>query len=245
MLRAQPTDPRPRRRATRSTLGVAFWAGIGMILLLIPLSSVLSSFMVRLQRTLMSAKDVRVQRVSEALAAMKLIKSSAWEPVFAARIRAAREAELRRLRDLVLVDMTTGVMWEAVPLSVAVVSFLVFSATGGTLTATAVFTSLALFDLVKFPLLVFPDLISQARARGAARRVRESGRLSASAPLGRRWPRWRCRCGACKPSWRPRSCRPRRAGCAPRRRRAARARASRWRMRRWRGARRRTRWCAA
>lgn len=40
-------------------------------------------------------------------------------------------------------------------------AFSVFSLTGGRLTAPRIFTSLALFDIIRFPLLVFPELVSQ------------------------------------------------------------------------------------
>lgn len=115
------------------------------------------------------AQDARVARTAEALSAMKLLKACAWEPLFSERIRSARAAELRQLRVSVALEMLFGVLWECVPLLVALVTFTVFSVTGGTLTAPRIFTALALFDIIRFPLLVFPELVSQARARTGAR----------------------------------------------------------------------------
>lgn len=114
-------------------------------------------------------------RTAEALSAMKLLKACAWEDLFARRIRDARGAELRQLRVSVGLEMLFGVLWECVPLLVALVSFAVFSLTGGTLTAPRIFTSLALFDIIRFPLLVFPDLISQARTVAPAVLLRRVG----------------------------------------------------------------------
>jgi len=132
------------------TLGASFWAGIGVIALLIPLCGALSVLLVRFQSRLMEAKDVRVSRTAEALGAIKLIKTCAWERGFLARIEAARSAELRVLGWALATEMGMGVLWESIPLLVAVVSFVVFTAEGGVLTAANVFTSLALYDIGVF-----------------------------------------------------------------------------------------------
>ena len=144
-----------------STLGPAFWAGIGVIFALLPLSGLLSAFLVKLQGRLMTAKDARVSRTSEALGAIKLLKACGWERGFGARVTQARADELRVLRAAVAFEMGFGVLWEAIPLLVAMVAFLAFSARGGVLTAARVFTSLALFDVIRFPLLVLPEIVTQ------------------------------------------------------------------------------------
>ena len=145
-----------------STLGPSFWAGIGVILVLLPLSGILSGVMVRLEAKLMAAKDARVSRTAEALQAMKLLKSCAWEPGFAARITAARAVELRQLTLSVSFQMFFGVLWECIPLLVAMTSFLVFVRAGGQLTAANIFASLALFDIIRFPILVATEVITQS-----------------------------------------------------------------------------------
>ena len=147
-----------------STLGPSFWAGIGVILVLLPLSGVLSGVMVRLEAKLMAAKDARVSRTAEALSAMKLLKSCAWEAGFAKRITAARSLELRQLTLSVSFQMFFGVLWECIPLLVAMTSFLVFVRAGGTLTAANIFASLALFDIIRFPILVATEVITQSAA---------------------------------------------------------------------------------
>lgn len=97
----------------------------------------------------MVAKDARVARTAEALSSMKLLKSCSWEFWFRARIEAARAAELRTLTRAVALEMAFGVLWEAIPLLVSLVSFLSFAASGGALTAPRVFTALALFDVIR------------------------------------------------------------------------------------------------
>ena len=144
------------------TLGTAFWSGVGVILAIIPLSALLTSVVVKLQGRLMVAKDARVSRTAEALGAIKLLKSAGWEQGFGVRVTAARALELGILTKSVGLEMLFGCLWESVPLLVALVAFLDFTSRGGILTAANVFTSLALFDLIRFPLLVFPEMMSNA-----------------------------------------------------------------------------------
>jgi len=146
----------------KNTLGPSFWAGIGVIFVLLPLSGLLSVVMVRLEAKLMTAKDARVSRTAEALQAMKLIKSCAWERGFGDRITAARSEELSKLLGTVGFQMFFGVLWEAIPLLVAMASFLVFVASGGQLTAANIFSSLALLDIIRFPILVATEVITQS-----------------------------------------------------------------------------------
>jgi ATP-binding cassette subfamily C (CFTR/MRP) protein 3 len=153
-----------------SLLGASFLWGVAVIAVLLPMTGALAGVLVRLQAALMRAKDVRVGRVSEALTAIKLLKSAAWEAGFRRRIDAARAAELRQLRLAVSFDMFFGVLWECIPLLVAATAFLVYTAAGGRLTTARVFASLALFDVLRFPLLVLPECITQAASSAVSLR---------------------------------------------------------------------------
>lgn len=55
------------------------------------------------------------------------------------------------------------VLWclcRAVPITVGLTTFAVFALSGGVLTAASAFTSLALFDILQFPLSMFPRVIT-------------------------------------------------------------------------------------
>ncbi|KDO18964.1 hypothetical protein SPRG_14801, partial [Saprolegnia parasitica CBS 223.65] len=67
-------------------LGVAFLAGLAVILLVIPITTLLSKIMRRLQSSLLSVKDTRGKLCYEVLAGIKVLKLQAWELSFADRI---------------------------------------------------------------------------------------------------------------------------------------------------------------
>ena len=109
----------------------------------------------KFNNVVLAKRDVRVGRINECLAAMKLVKSCAWERGFADRINAEREAELQSLFRYQVAVMLSGVMWEAVPVIIAVVSFAAFVLFGGSLTAEIAFTALSLFDILVEPCTSF------------------------------------------------------------------------------------------
>ncbi|OQR83043.1 ATP-binding Cassette (ABC) Superfamily, partial [Thraustotheca clavata] len=67
-------------------LGVAFVAGLLVILLLIPITASISKIMRSLQQRLMQVKDERVKVVYEVLSGIKVIKLQTWENSFTTRV---------------------------------------------------------------------------------------------------------------------------------------------------------------
>lgn len=59
-----------------------------------------------------------------------------------------------------VLKMGQRILWTAVPVFVSFLSFLTYVAIGNELTAAKAFTSIALFNLLRFPLNVFPMMIS-------------------------------------------------------------------------------------
>jgi len=53
------------------------------------------------------------------------------------------------------------VLWSVVPTLVSISTFAVYTLMGNTLTAADAFTSLALFNLLRFPLAMLPSAIAQ------------------------------------------------------------------------------------
>lgn len=79
-------------------IGVSVFAGLGVILLSMPLSGFIASRVRSCQKQLMEAKDERVLLTTEVLSAIKVIKLYAWEISFGQRINDLRERELSFLR---------------------------------------------------------------------------------------------------------------------------------------------------
>ena len=84
----------------------------------------------------------------------------AWEGKFEGRINELRDRELTLYREYVLTQALSGTLFTVIPLLVAISTFGAFVFTGHNLTVEKALTSLALFDLLRFPLFMLPNTIN-------------------------------------------------------------------------------------
>ncbi|KAE9316456.1 hypothetical protein PF008_g19004 [Phytophthora fragariae] len=105
-------------------IGVATFAGVAVILLVIPLMTVISKAMRKLQQRLMEVKDERIKICVEVLSGIKVVKLKAWENSFGQRVMKFRDEELARLRAYVFARSTSNTLFSFVPSLVTVVSFM-------------------------------------------------------------------------------------------------------------------------
>jgi ABC-type multidrug transport system fused ATPase/permease subunit len=136
-------------------LGSSLLVGIITCAVLSPVTATVTTRFHKFNSVVLAKRDIRVGKVNELLAAMKLCKSCAWERGFADRVDDERELELGSLFKYQVAVMLSGVMWECVPVIIAVVSFAAFAALGGELTAEVAFTALSLFDILVEPCTSF------------------------------------------------------------------------------------------
>ncbi|TDH65878.1 hypothetical protein CCR75_005404 [Bremia lactucae] len=141
-------------------IGVATFAGVAVILLLIPLMAVISNLMRRLQQRLMHVKDERIKICVEVLAGIKVVKLKAWENSFGQRVMNFRDEELARLRTYVLARSGSNTIFSFVPALVTVVTFTAYVLLGHTLDVGTALTSLALFNILRFPLFMLPQVLN-------------------------------------------------------------------------------------
>ncbi len=154
-------------------LGPSCLGGVAVILIMVPVNKVVAAWMGRLQKRLMSARDHRVDVNSEVLSSMKVIKLQAWEDSFKKRIMSLRDVEIKRLTHYVLANAFSIMLWTAVPLLVALATFAVYTFSGHNLDVANALTSLALFDILRFPLFMLPQVINNLVEAGISfQRVR-------------------------------------------------------------------------
>ena len=126
----------------------------------------------------MEQKDSRIRLMNEILNGIKVIKLYAWEDHFQEDVQNVRHKEISFIKKLAYLNIASGFSWMCVPflviifsiISVMTLSFLfkVALATFGTfvatsdepLTAERAFVALSLFNILQFPLAMFPHLIS-------------------------------------------------------------------------------------
>jgi ATP-binding cassette subfamily C (CFTR/MRP) protein 1 len=86
----------------------------------------------------------------------------AWEGHFKARIEEARAREVSFLRRFVLTRILVICCWDATPTLISLFTFVTHALIlRRPLSASAGFTALALFDLLRFPLVVLPDMVGR------------------------------------------------------------------------------------
>ncbi|KAJ1960654.1 hypothetical protein GGI12_003685, partial [Dipsacomyces acuminosporus] len=148
-----------------NTLGWSVFAGIVVMIISVPLNGWLTAKMRKLQIQQMKNKDKRTTLIDEALSGIKVIKLYAWEKSFLDKIKHVRESlELVTLRDYGVVFAFASVSMMAVPFLVSFMTFLIYATfdgvSHGPLTAQLIFVSLSLFNLLRFPLTMFPIIVS-------------------------------------------------------------------------------------
>lgn len=143
-------------------LGVACFAGVAVMIIMIPINGVIARLMKTLQKEQMKNKDARTKLISEILNNMKSIKLYAWTTAFASRLNHIRnEQELKTLRKIGATQAFSTFTWSTTPFLVSCSTFGVFVWTQDRpLSTDIVFPALTLFNLLTFPLAILPMVIT-------------------------------------------------------------------------------------
>ncbi|KAH6773481.1 multidrug resistance-associated protein 2 [Perilla frutescens var. frutescens] len=142
-------------------LGVASLLGSLMLVLMFPIQTFIVSRMRKLSKEGLLRTDKRVGLMNEILAAMDTVKYYAWEKSFKSKVHVMRDDELSWLRKAQILQACNTFILNSIPVLVTVISFGVFTLLGGDLTPSRAFTSLSLFGVLRFPLNMLPNLITQ------------------------------------------------------------------------------------
>ncbi|PNI77423.1 ABCC10 isoform 8 [Pan troglodytes] len=141
-------------------VGVAFVGGLILALLLVPVNKVIATRIMASNQEMLQHKDARVKLVTELLSGIRVIKFCGWEQALGARVEACRARELGQLRVIKYLDAACVYLWAALPVVISIVIFITYVLMGHQLTATKVFTALALVRMLILPLNNFPWVIN-------------------------------------------------------------------------------------
>lgn len=142
-------------------LGWASLVGASVLLLLFPAQTFIISRMQKLTREGLVRTDKRIGLMYEILGAMDIVKCYAWENSFQTKVLDIRQDELGWFRKAQLLAAVNSFLLNSIPVFVTVIAFGVYTLIEGTLTASKAFTALALFSVLRFPLYMLPNLITQ------------------------------------------------------------------------------------
>ncbi|NXB65935.1 MRP7 protein, partial [Struthidea cinerea] len=141
-------------------VGVAFLGGVVLALLLVPVNKIIANRIMMNSEEMLKHKDTRVKLMTEFLYGIRVIKFYAWEKHFSTRINACRAKELQKSRAVSYLDAVCVYMWAALPVVVSIAIFVTYVLLGHQLTATKVFTALALVGMLILPLNSFPWVLN-------------------------------------------------------------------------------------
>jgi ABC-type multidrug transport system fused ATPase/permease subunit len=171
-------------------VGWSFLAGFALLLILVPTANLQTKWTHQVLSLLMAAKDRRITIINEVLQGIRIVKVRyiqdfrrvyrlilkislfffqffGWESRFQSRIESTRLQELQLLWKLYLQNALNQFIWLGTPVLVSFVTLTAWTQfSDKKLDAQTAFTSLMLFDQLKWPLFQFPGLINTAVQAG-------------------------------------------------------------------------------
>uniref|UniRef100_A0AAQ6A569 ATP-binding cassette, sub-family C (CFTR/MRP), member 3 n=1 Tax=Amphiprion ocellaris TaxID=80972 RepID=A0AAQ6A569_AMPOC len=143
-------------------LGPSVLAGVAVMIMLIPFNAVIAMKTRAYQVEQMQYKDARIKLMNEILNGIKVLKLYAWENSFKEKVLAIRQKELSVLRKTAYLGALSTMAWTSAPFLVALTTFAVYVTVdeNNVLDAEKAFVSLSLFNILRFPLNMLPQVIS-------------------------------------------------------------------------------------
>uniref|UniRef100_A0A8C5NA28 Multidrug resistance-associated protein 1 n=1 Tax=Gouania willdenowi TaxID=441366 RepID=A0A8C5NA28_GOUWI len=143
-------------------LGPSVLAGVAMMVLMVPINAVIAMKTKTYQVAQMKSKDSRIKIMNELFNGIKVLKLYAWELAFKDKVSQIRESELKVLKKAAYLGGVSTFTWVCAPFLVALSTFAVYVLVDerNVLDAQKAFVSLALFNILRFPLNMLPMVIS-------------------------------------------------------------------------------------
>eukprot|EP00668_Euglena_longa_P012525 GGOE01014980.1.p1 GENE.GGOE01014980.1~~GGOE01014980.1.p1 ORF type:complete len:1597 (+),score=451.51 GGOE01014980.1:182-4792(+) len=140
------------------------WAGpasLLVVLVVMPLQFFVGKMSAAAQKKVLGHNDARLKLLTELLQGIRIVKFYAWEPLFLGRIFMKREEQLHSLMVRKLWGAGTAVLSLSTPSLITVSGFALYTWSSTTaLTPDIAFSVLALFNLMRLPMLILPMAIN-------------------------------------------------------------------------------------
>jgi len=154
----------------------ATFIGFAVLAMSSPLSTRFVKIISKRRREMLLHTDRRVRLTNQLLTGIRVLKLYGWEAAQEAAVLAARDAELGRLRAAIPSRVGMQTLLFAAPVLAAVASFAAYGAASashpGQFTPANVFAAIALFALMRLPLILLPfALVEASNALVSSRRL--------------------------------------------------------------------------
>uniref|UniRef100_A0A673UJY8 Multidrug resistance-associated protein 1-like n=1 Tax=Suricata suricatta TaxID=37032 RepID=A0A673UJY8_SURSU len=143
-------------------LGPAVFAGAAVLVLVIPINALVATRVKKLKKSQTKNKDKQIKLLNEILHGIKILKLYAWEPSYKKKIAEIREQELEVQKSAGYLAVFSMLTLTCIPFLVSLATFGIYFLLdeGNILTASNVFTSMSLFNILRLPLFDLPMVIS-------------------------------------------------------------------------------------
>ncbi|KAI8906011.1 P-loop containing nucleoside triphosphate hydrolase protein [Gorgonomyces haynaldii] len=142
-------------------LGISSLVGLLVMLLYFPVQQLLTNMLTKQRRLGNQSADQRIKYIQETMSGMRIIKIYCWEDSFFEIISQLRKMELKAVIRYLMVRAAISGVTQVVPLFAMILTFIVYSLLGNPLQPDLIFSSLALFYVLRVPLLIMPLAVSQ------------------------------------------------------------------------------------
>ncbi|KAI0768143.1 ABC protein [Trametes elegans] len=155
-------------------LGPSALAGFSLFLLIIPIQERVMSFQFRVGKNSLKWTDKRAKIILEVLGAMRVVKYFCYEQPFLKRIFDVRHEELKGTKKIQIARSANVAAAYSVPVLAATIALVTYTSTAHGFDVAVVFSSLALFQLLRQPLMFLPRALSATTdAQNALGRLRK------------------------------------------------------------------------
>eukprot|EP00977_Amphora_coffeiformis_P000393 scaffold108_cov162-Amphora_coffeaeformis.AAC.4 len=139
-------------------VGNATWVGVGFMVFLAPINTVVFSIVSKQRRLVLKYSDMRVKMMNEILAGIRIIKFYAWERPFGKEVGDLRGKELEALTKLAYTSaIGFSLILLSAPLIQPILVFLTYvNIQDAPLKSSTAFTTVALFNIMRFPFAFLP-----------------------------------------------------------------------------------------
>ncbi|XP_067158934.1 ATP-binding cassette sub-family C member 12 [Apteryx mantelli] len=143
-------------------LGPTALIGTFVYIIFIPLQIKMAKFTTVFRQAAISVTDKRVQIMNEILTCIKLIKMYAWEKSFATTIKGTRNMEKKLLEKAAYVQSVNSALTPIVSALATVLTFTLHTILKQELTASVVFSVIAMLNVMKFSIAILPFSVKAA-----------------------------------------------------------------------------------
>ena len=145
-------------------LGWSVVSGVAVVAIACPWMYAISKLSAKYIKEQTAFKDKRLNLMNEIIAGIRIIKMYAWEDSFIGKVLQTRNLELKCIRNVMVVNAFWRLTTTMLPFLVSLVTFTTFvylgKHDGSRLTADKAFSSITLFEIMKFPVVNVPLFIN-------------------------------------------------------------------------------------